>query len=369
MPRERGRQETLARVARLTTPQRARRTTPHWALGGLMAVVVAGCASVFGTTTPERGRTPCCTTTTGGLELQYLGTGGWWMGYGGVEIATGPFFSNPPAYRSLVAPIGPDTAAIDGALAQLNSLANVEAVLVGHAHYDHLLDVPYLLTDKAPHATAYGSRTTAHILAAVPGLDPGRIVSVEDSVASDGDPPRWIVLPGGRVRFMPLESDHAPHFQGIELYEGSADSPRRELPRTAGAWVGGTTLGFLIDFLDTSGDVVFRVHYVDSATRWPLASPHPLPDGRRVDVLILCAPSYAEVEGYPEGLVWAGNPRYALVGHWEDFFTPWSLTPARSVAGSNLDGFTTRLTRAMGSDTTWTLPNPGDRVRIPKATP
>lgn len=291
------------------------------------------------------------------------------MAYEGVEIATGPFFSNPPVHRSLLQRIGPDTTVIDAALAQLNPLTNVEAVLVGHAHYDHLLDVPYILTDKAPRALVYGSRTTAHILAAVPGLDPSRVVSVEDSLGSGSGGPRWITLAGGRARFLALESDHAPHFQGIELYEGSADSPRRRLPRTAGAWVGGKTLGFLVDFLDANGDVAFRVHYVDSATRWPMASPLPLPDGRRVDVLILCAPSYAEVEGYPEGLVWAGDPRHALVGHWEDFFKPWSLTPARSVAGSNLDGFTARLTRAMDSDTTWTLPNPGDRVRIPKSSP
>jgi len=44
----------------------------------------------------------------------------------------------------------------------------VLAVLVGHAHHDHLMDLPYVW-QKRPGATLYGNFTMGNILAACDG--------------------------------------------------------------------------------------------------------------------------------------------------------------------------------------------------------
>ena len=43
-------------------------------------------------------------------------------------------------------------------------LAAVHAILVGHSHYDHLMDVPLIARRYVPNATIYGSLTTKRIL-------------------------------------------------------------------------------------------------------------------------------------------------------------------------------------------------------------
>ncbi len=338
--------------------------TPILGLAGLVAAV-ASCTTLVGTSSPQRGTIPCCTAARDALELQYLGTGGWLIRYGRDELLTAPFFSNPSAAGALVGSIKPDTTAIDAALAVLEPLDDVRAVLVGHAHYDHLLDVPRVL-QRTPSASVFGSNTMANILAGAPGLDPTRVHSIEDSLSGTGDGARWVNVAGSNIRFLPLLSDHAPHFQGIEVYDGEVLEPLRELPNRASGWRGGTTLAYLIDFLDDDGSVAFRIHYVDAAASFPGAMPPVFapPDYHRIDVQILCAPSYAEVDDYPEGIIGAARPRVALVGHWEDFFAPWTQTPDRSVRGSDLNGFTNRLRDALPRGSEWTLPNPGDWVRV-----
>ena len=46
-------------------------------------------------------------------------------------------------------------------------------ILVGHAHYDHLMDVPFFM-DRAPQATVYGSTSTRNVLAGYGSLYAGR---------------------------------------------------------------------------------------------------------------------------------------------------------------------------------------------------
>jgi L-ascorbate metabolism protein UlaG (beta-lactamase superfamily) len=59
-------------------------------------------------------------------------------------------------------------------------------LLVGHAHYDHLLDVPRILQTHAPQAKVYGSKTMGHILAAVIPCE--RIVDAERVMAEGAKP-------------------------------------------------------------------------------------------------------------------------------------------------------------------------------------
>ncbi len=289
----------------------------------------------------------------------YLGAGGWLIRVGDVSLLTAPFFSNPGLVEVGIGRLATDTAAVDRFLPPVE---DVPAILVGHAHYDHLMDVPYVARTKAPAARVYGSTTAVNLLRGDRELDPERLVGVTDAELGTHEAPgRWFETDDGRLRFMPLRSEHAPHLLGIRLFHGEEAAPRRTLPARATDWLDGPTLAWLIDFMGPDGEILLRVHYQDAASRPPLGFPPP--DGREVDVVILCVAGSEEARGYPEALLEVVEPQLALLGHWEDFFRPLSA-PVRPVPGTDVGAFEERVADHLPSGGVLRRPAPGEEVRI-----
>lgn len=332
-------------------------------LAGFLAFAGVVAAAVAGAAAPARHAAPAGhAAQAGGPEpvvFTYLGAGGWLIRHGEAALLTAPFFSNPGLVEVGVGHVATDTAAVDRFLPPV---ADVPAILVGHAHYDHLMDVPYVARVHAPQARVYGSRTMVNLLRGDPALAPDRLVDVEALTGDATTPGRWISTPDARIRFMPLRSEHAPHLFGIQLFHGEVEAPLSRLPERAAEWLDGPTLAWLIDFLDEDGDVVLRVHYQDSASRPPRGFP-PLDDGIPVDVVILCTAGSGEAEGYPEALVEALAPRHALLGHWEDFFRSLDW-PLRPVPGTDVDAFERRLAEVLPEGSEQVRLVPGETVRI-----
>jgi hypothetical protein len=323
-----------------------------------------GCATALSSLPTTRAplESWCCVPGGDDVTLEYLGVGGWLIRMGDAAILTAPFFSNPRMLDVGLGRLEPDTAVIDR---YMPPVEDVDALLVGHAHYDHLMDVPYVMRALAPGARMYGSRTAVNLLLGDPTLVPGRLVSVEETAGDAGRVGEWHEVADGRVRFMALRSGHAPHFMGIHLYEGQRDEPATELPERAGGWVEGTPLAYLIDFLSDNGEVLYRIHYQDAASTPPDGFPPPVADmdGIPVDLVILCAPGYEEVDDHPEGILGRLEPRHALVGHWEDFFRTRD-EELRAVPGTDLEEFLERMDVALPDRARWSMPEPGTVIRI-----
>jgi len=324
-------------------------------LAGLLAFGGGGTPGHAGAQEPGAKAGP----ESGEVAFTYLGAGGWLIRHGEASLLTAPFFSNPGLVEVGVGRLATDTAAVDRFLPPV---ADVPAILVGHAHYDHLMDVPYVARVHAPDARIYGSGTMVNLLRGDPALDPARLVDVEALAGDHAAPGTWISTPDGRMRFMALRSEHAPHLFGIRLFHGEADRPRSRLPDRAAEWLDGPTLAWLIDVLDEEGEVALRIHYQDSASRPPLGFPPP--DGIPVDVVILCTAGSGEAEGYPDALLEALAPRQALLGHWEDFFRPLDA-PTRPVPGTDVDAFERRLAALLPEGSAQARPEPGQTLRIP----
>ena len=80
------------------------------------------------------------------LHIKYLGAGGLFLRRGKDVVLTAPFFSNPSLKSLLFWRIKSQPKEIDRFLAPMRSeLAETHAILVGHAHYDHLMDLPHIL--------------------------------------------------------------------------------------------------------------------------------------------------------------------------------------------------------------------------------
>ena len=169
--------------------------------------------------------------------MRFLGAAGFVLQRGSDTIVTGPFFSNPGLLRTWLFPIRADRGAIERWMPHLPDAA---AILVGHGHYDHLMDVPAVRELKAPNAVVYASDSSVHVLAAADA--DLNAVALDDYAWSCGHEQRWIHIPGTRVRFLAIASEHAPHFHGLKFYGGSYDRDQSRVPSRACGWKEGLVL-------------------------------------------------------------------------------------------------------------------------------
>jgi L-ascorbate metabolism protein UlaG (beta-lactamase superfamily) len=264
------------------------------------------------------------------LTIQYLGVSGFLLEQGDEVILTAPMYSNPSLVE-LAADheIRPDAAQVDRFLPA--EAEDAIAILVGHSHYDHLLDVSYIAERRAPNAKIYGSATMGHLLAPFAALR-GR-VEVIDGVAGDhADQGEWVHV-SPTARFMALRSEHSTQVTfevpitdqpvPIHLWRGRLDQDRRERPRSASEWPEGRVYAYLIDFLDADRTrPLFRVYFQDSGTNEPIGYvPEAMVREKRVDVALLCVGGdFKRLHRHPEGIIENTRPRFVLLGHWEDFF-------------------------------------------------
>ncbi len=92
-----------------------------------------------------------------GLELQWLGTAGFRMSYEGTTIWLDPYLSRP-RLRAIASrrTLRPDDAAI------ARHVTAADAVLVGHTHFDHALDVPAI--SRRFGCPVYGSASLQNLM-------------------------------------------------------------------------------------------------------------------------------------------------------------------------------------------------------------
>ena len=286
------------------------------------------------------------------LSIQYLGVGGHILSYKGTRIMTAPSFSNPHfMFAGPFFPMSVDEEKVDEFIPDVS---DVEMILVGHAHYDHLLDVPYVMDRHARKAHVYGSNTMANTLA--PVMKKERIHALNDKMGDIDREGEWIYSQSGKVRVMPIKASHAPHIMGIKFMGGNHDKPLSNLPWHAFGWKEGQTLAFIIDFLDDDKTVAHRIFYQDAASSEPDGLVPVMADGKAIDIAILCPAAFTQVDHYPESIVTNTEAQHFILGHWEDFFANNLAGEQRFVRLTNQHEFIERLEGSMPSDSTWTLP-------------
>jgi hypothetical protein len=229
----------------------------------------------------------------------------------------------------------------------------VKAVVAGHAHYDHIMDLPVVFKRLPAEATLVGGASVCNTLDAVLH---GRCTPMTGYVGSHAAAGKPYPVSAG-ITISPYVSRHAPQFLHRNIMRGLYDKARASVPTYAFRWREGEPLAYLIDFME--GDrVALRVYYQDAAAN----EPYGLPDAATledhpIDVAILCVASYQQVERHPEAILELG-PKYLLLGHWEDFFSS-ARKHVKPVLFTNVPGFLARL-----KDAPYTLPDRGTKVTI-----
>jgi len=315
------------------------------------------------------------------IQVRFLSAAGFLLTRGSDVIMTPPLYTNP----SLKAVLGCKEPLASNHLAVERELrgwaADTDAILVGHSHYDHLIDVPYIASHLAKNARIYGSAMARDLLLrAEPSLDHDRIVvltdrqgrnavdyracllkPVEGCVHGSGSG-EWIKEGGMRIRA--LCSRHSSQFAGFNVSSTGCKAP--DALQTTCDWKLGDTFAYLIDFME--GDrPIFRVYYQDSPTDPEYGYPPPeLLDGKRVDLALLCAGAFDQVRDNPRGIVRRLNPRYVLLGHWENFFRD-ANRPLQTLFTIDIDDLFQRLDELArpsdgieGWDGRYWMPAPGN---------
>lgn len=247
-------------------------------------------------------------------------------------------------------------------------LARVRAVLVGHGHYDHAMDLPPMFP-LLPTATIYGSATVTHLLEpAVTGAVTTRLMDVTDSVGSNSTQLGRDITVGPRVRVRPIAWAHAPNFGSWTIASGRYASHRTRLPHTVHGWRMGEPLAWTIDIVDERGAVSLRIFHHDAAAkldvvRNALDIMRTMPPAART-VVIMTAANWDQPGAYPAALLATLEPNRVIFGHWEDFFRSPAKQP-KVVRGISATELVAEVERFAG--TNWSVLEPGAtlRIRIP----
>ncbi|HIC13768.1 MAG TPA: MBL fold metallo-hydrolase, partial [Gemmatimonadetes bacterium] len=195
------------------------------------AISITGCASASPTVSGVIDRTAPAED---GVRLIYLGTGGWIFERGDDQVIAAPFFSNPGLLKTGLLPIHSDLDVVDQFMSRYD-VSRAQVILVGHAHYDHLMDVPRIALEHAPGARILGSRTVKNTLGTWSGIGE-RVDEVNDIAGDQKTVGTWLRY-GPGVRIMALRSLHAPHFEGYTLYKGTRVRALNAEPRWATEWL------------------------------------------------------------------------------------------------------------------------------------
>jgi hypothetical protein len=332
-------------------------------LPGPMLVVLLVCGLVCGGCLPSGLDTTDEALVTGKVQVRYLGVGGYLIRRNHDVIMTAPLYSNPTLGSVLNGTILPHDDVIDAFVKPPSAahhitdadLSDLRAIFSGHAHYDHLMDVPHMLA-MAPHAVAVGSTTMRNILLGYSAIDPNRIKALNDrdpaknyvdftacrsasqAVASDPScnvPPsgtgQWWPVPGTTdpIRVYALCSRHPPQVvisnTKIHFGQGCADCARSHPPRYATDYPEGEVFAYVFDFFDAGQtSPVFRIYYEDAPLPPELSGVLANFSGvRKADLALLNDGNWEQVRG-AEGVVASGklDAQQVILGHWENFFDP-----------------------------------------------
>ena len=251
-----------------------------------------------------------------GLEIQFYGVGCFRISYRGIDVLSDPFFSYLPFRQVAFGKIKSDPKQVDPYVEQLK---NVQLVVVGHNHYDHNLDLDYITPHLHEKAIIVGSKTMKHTFA--PNLLERDIIDVNSYVTSHSKMGQWFEHPSGKIRILPILSEHPNQYLFFHLFTKSLTKDRDSIPSRAHHYQEGLTFAFLIDFLGNHKKIQRRIYLQTTSTGFPKGFfPAEVLEEHPVDVALLsmdCA--NLSMSGKYSILDFVPSP-YVFFCHYENFF-------------------------------------------------
>jgi L-ascorbate metabolism protein UlaG (beta-lactamase superfamily) len=276
--------------------------------------------------TVGRGREPA-------IRVQWLGTAGFALEYDGHVLLLDPYLTRASLARCVLAPLRTDRDAVR------RHVPRADAIVLGHTHFDHALDAPYIA--RSTGARVFGSRSAAALCVAQ-GVEADRVDVVEREAG--GEPVEREVGPF-QLRFIP--SAHARLVVGRVPFPGEiADCG--DVPMRAEAYRCGAVFGVEIR---VAGRTIYHLgsaEIVDASVRV-----------KNVDLLLMCVAGWTTSRDLPERIGARLSPGAVLLSHWDDFLRSLDR-PARLLPAMQMPRLVERLSRAVPGVRVGTLPILGE---------
>jgi L-ascorbate metabolism protein UlaG (beta-lactamase superfamily) len=253
------------------------------------------------------------------VTLTYLGTAGWEITDGTTVILVDPYLSRIPllADRSSLGraesadrrPVDPNTVLVSDTAAADAHVRRADIILLHHAHFDHILDAPYIARKTG--ATVIGHESSTNVMRGA-GLPPSQLITVRGG--------EDYAFRGVSIRVIP--SVHSPLFQK-HYYDGRTIPSTIKAPFKLGDLAEGGSLAFLIRLGGHQILTFGSMNYIEREI-----------DGLRPDIVLVGAgESRAEIYDYAGRLMRAlGYPDVVLPTHWDNYFIPFSASQDTSIA-------------------------------------
>jgi len=246
------------------------------------------------------------------VKVQWLGTAGFRISHAGFELLVDPYFSRPSLATCVASPLVSEPRIVD------RYVDRADAILLGHTHFDHALDVPYLA--RSTGAVVYGSWSAARLCHAC-GV-PDRQVRV----AEQDQPSCSFVIGPFEVRF--VRSKHSRLIAGRIPFPGEIRRPRPPMR----VWEYRCDTVFVIE-LRVAGRLL--VHLGSAWLERPEASD-------AADAVLACVSGWRSSPDLPERVMQRYAPRNVLLSHWDDFFRGLE-EPVRAIPGVGMQELAARM--------------------------
>lgn len=300
----------------------------------LLPATAATAATATGpASTPVSSSPSTAMPVTASASLRWFGTSGWRIDVDGRTVLFDPYLTR---FRTGLfdGAFDPDTELrTDPALVR-EHVGDPELVLVSHAHWDHLADVPHIATTTG--ARVVGTETTYHLLVAC-GVAPDQI-----SVVKGGE----VLDFGGGLTVEVVASLHSRNKKYSYFAPGTLHAPPATPPRTISDLPEGDTLAFLVT-AGSGGPSAFLMGASDFSER--------AARGLRPDLAMVAVPAGTATHDYVPRLLRAlGHPGVVVPVHWDNFEEPLTAPPRRDPS-MDLEGFAARVREA----------SPASRIVVP----
>lgn len=230
------------------------------------------------------------------ISISYLGTAGFIITNADRTVVLDPYVTRTPLVNSLIKPLVPNITCIK------QHIPYADDVVIGHSHYDHILDAPDLC--KLTGARLIGSRDTIMV---------GRAAGLPDAQLRETAGKEDIASGNWKLRGLP--SVHGKVAFGRIPIPGHITKPPAWPPRML-ALKHGLVLNWLVD----TGKL--KIVHIDTADfiEEELA-------GIKADIVCLCAIGRRYRPNYVADVVRLLQPTYVIPCHWDTMMTPIDQTP------------------------------------------
>jgi len=233
----------------------------------------------------------------GPVSVRWLGTAGFEVRYGDHVVLIDPYLTRASLRTCLFTALSPDVAAIT------RHVSRADAIVVGHTHFDHVLDVPTIA--RLTKGVVFGSRSAATLCRA-DGVPPSQVRDVEEALR--GGSYTEEVGPF-ELRFFP--SAHSKLILGRAVPAAGDIADCDHVPLRAGRYKCGAVFALEIR---VAGRTIF---HLGSAELVEGAIP-----ARSTDLLLFTVAGWQQTPNVCERALSRLSPRAILLSHWDDFFKP-----------------------------------------------